>query len=87
MNLLQSLVLIFVCVTATGVVFTRDPLSQSVGLSFYGILLGMMFFVFQAPDVALSQIVIGALILPLILLLTLSWLKRSQLEQKKGSSS
>jgi uncharacterized MnhB-related membrane protein len=86
MSLLQGLILLFVCLTATAVVLTRDPLPQSVGLSFYGILLGLMFFVFQAPDVALSQIVIGALILPMILLLTLSWIKKSQLTQKKDSS-
>lgn len=87
MNLLQSSILIFVCLAATGVVLVRNPLSQSVGLSFYGILLGLMFFAFQAPDVALSQIVIGALIIPMILLLTLSWIKRSEQAKNKDSAS
>ncbi|MFL5813720.1 MAG: Na(+)/H(+) antiporter subunit B [Bdellovibrionia bacterium] len=83
MNILQALILIFVCLAATAVVLVRDPLSQSVGLSFYGILLGLMFFVFHAPDVALSQIVIGAIILPMLLLLALSWIKRSEHASRK----
>ena len=56
----------------TAVVLTRDPTSQVIGLSYFGLLLAIMFFVFQAPDVALSQIVIGAVALPLMFLLTLA---------------
>jgi energy-converting hydrogenase B subunit D len=37
-----------------------------------------MFFVFQAPDVALSQIVIGALALPLMILLALARIRRKR---------
>ncbi|MGH2815430.1 MAG: hydrogenase subunit MbhD domain-containing protein [Actinomycetota bacterium] len=34
--------------------------------------MGIMFFVYQAPDVALSQIVVGAVALPLMILLALA---------------
>jgi uncharacterized MnhB-related membrane protein len=47
-----------------------------VGLSFYGLVLALMFFVFQAPDVALSQVVIGAVGLPLMVMVTMAGLKR-----------
>jgi len=40
--------------------------------SFYGLILGIMFLVFQAPDVALSQITVGAVALPLMIVLALA---------------
>jgi uncharacterized MnhB-related membrane protein len=76
-SVVQALSLIWVAVAATGVVLTRDPVNQTVAISFYGILLGIMFFVFQAPDVALSQIVIGAVALPLMILLALARIKKN----------
>ena len=75
-KVLQDAILLFVAVAGTGVVFTRDPTSQAIIVSFYGLLLGILFFVFQAPDVALSQIVVGALALPLMILLALSKVKK-----------
>ena len=45
---------------ATSVVLARDPLRQAMVASIYGLVLGILFFVFQAPDVALSQTVVGA---------------------------
>ncbi len=66
----------FVAIGATAVVLTRDPLQQSIVVSFYGILLGLLFFVFQAPDVALSQIVVGAVALPLMIMLALAKARR-----------
>ena len=43
--------------------------------SIYGLILGIMFFVFQAPDVGLSQTVVGAVALPLMILLALAKVK------------
>jgi energy-converting hydrogenase B subunit D len=78
MNWLQILVLAMVAVGGLAVVLTRDPLHQAIVVSFYGILLGIMFFLFQAPDVALSQITVGALALPLMILLALAKIRRKQ---------
>jgi energy-converting hydrogenase B subunit D len=54
------------------VVLARDPLRQAMVASIYGLLLGILFFVFQAPDVALSQTVVGAVALPMMILLALA---------------
>lgn len=75
-SLLQSFILLFVAAGGTAVVFTRDTSSQAIVVSFYGLLLAIMFFVFRAPDVALSQIVVGALALPLMILLALARVKK-----------
>jgi energy-converting hydrogenase B subunit D len=40
--------------------------------SIYGLALGILFFVFSAPDVALSQTAVGAVALPLMILLALA---------------
>jgi uncharacterized MnhB-related membrane protein len=82
--LLQWTVLLLVALAAPGVILTRDPKAQVVTLSFYGLLCGLMFFIFQAPDVALSQITIGAVMLPLLILLALTKMRQHKLQQKHG---
>jgi energy-converting hydrogenase B subunit D len=69
---LQVVALVAVAAGGTAVVLTRNPLSQAIAASFYGLLLGVLFTLFQAPDVALSQIVVGAVALPLMILLALA---------------
>jgi uncharacterized MnhB-related membrane protein len=71
-NALQLIALLAVAAAGTCVVFTRDPLRQALVVSLFGIVLGILFFVLQAPDVALSNIVVGAVALPLMVLLALA---------------
>jgi energy-converting hydrogenase B subunit D len=71
-NTLQVVALLLVAVSATAVVAARDPLKQAMVASIYGLVLGILFFVFQAPDVGLSQTVVGAVALPLMILLALA---------------
>jgi energy-converting hydrogenase B subunit D len=72
---LQLAVLLLVALAALAVVTTRDPLRQAVVASLYGLILGILFFVWQAPDVALAQTVVGAVALPLMILLALAKVK------------
>ena len=69
MTILICVVLALVAIGGTVVVTTRDPKAQAVTLSLYGLLLALLFFVLQAPDVALSQIAVGAALVPLMVLL------------------
>ena len=82
MIVLHAEILIFVAVAGTAVVLTRNPLSQVIGLTFYGLLLALMFFIFQAPDVAFSQIVVGAVTLPLMVLLALAKIRNREVKQR-----
>jgi energy-converting hydrogenase B subunit D len=72
MIVLEVAVFLLVAAGGTAVVLTRDPLNQAIVASFYGLILGIMFLVFQAPDVALSQIAVGAVALPLMIVLALA---------------
>jgi len=84
MGAFQIGVFLLVAVSALGVVRTRDPLAQSVAVSFYGLVLALMFFLHQAPDVALSQIVVGAVALPLMILLALARVHAQEEEERHG---
>ena len=78
MDVLQITVLVLVAAGATAVVLTREPLRQVVVLSGYGLLLAILFMVFQAPDVTLSELTVGAVALPLLLLLALAKVRRRE---------
>lgn len=78
LTLLQGALLLIVALGGLGIVLTREPVRQTIVFSFYGLLLALLFFVFQAPDVALSQIVVGAVALPLVVLLALAKVRGQQ---------
>lgn len=72
LQIIQIVLLVLVAAGGLGVVLTRDPLRQTVVVSFYGLLLALLFFALQAPDVALSAIVVGTVALPLMILLAIA---------------
>jgi uncharacterized MnhB-related membrane protein len=72
MTALQVTALALVAIGGTAVVLTREPLKQAMVAGIFGILLAVLFFLFQAPDVALSQITVGSVALPLMILLALA---------------
>jgi uncharacterized MnhB-related membrane protein len=78
MDTLQIVVLVLVAAGALVVVRTRDRVRLVLVLSVYGILLAVLFFTFQAPDVALSEITVGAVALPLILLLAIAKVRKPE---------
>lgn len=78
MDVLQGTVLVLVAAGATAVVLIRAPARQVIALSVYGLLLAVLFLAFQAPDVTLSELVVGAVILPLLLVLTLAKVRRRE---------
>ena len=70
--------LIVVALGGTAVVFARDPARQALVASVFGLALAILFFTFQAPDVALSQIVVGAVGLPAMIMLTIRKVARRE---------
>jgi energy-converting hydrogenase B subunit D len=78
MTALQITVLVLVAAGATAVVLVRRQVHQVLVLSVYGVLLAVLFLTFQAPDVALSALTVGAVALPIVLLLTLAKTRRRE---------
>lgn len=78
MDTLQVVVLVLVAAGALAVVRARNRVRQVVLLSVYGMALAVLFFVFQAPDVSLSELTVGAVALPVILLLAISKVRKRE---------
>ncbi len=76
-------ILLLLAISAFAVVRTQDVTEQVIALGFYGLVTALMFFFFQAPDVALSQITVGAVALPLMIMLALSRMKFHQATRGK----
>ncbi|HKN56292.1 MAG TPA: hydrogenase subunit MbhD domain-containing protein [Amycolatopsis sp.] len=63
-------VLALVAFAGLAVVVTGDPARQAITLSLFSLTLTVLFLVLQAPDVALSELVVGAAVVPLLVMLT-----------------
>jgi uncharacterized MnhB-related membrane protein len=78
MDALQVTLLLLVAAGATAVVLVRARVRQVLVLSAYGLLLAVLFLAFQAPDVTLSELTVGSILLPAIILLTLAKVRKSE---------
>ena len=78
MEALQITLLVLVAAGATAVVLIRAGIRQVLMLSIYGVLLAVLFLAFQAPDVTLSELTVGAVLLPAVLLLTLAKVRKKE---------
>ena len=71
MTVVQGVLLVVVALGGTAVVLARDPARQALVTAVYGVALAVLFLAFQAPDVALSQVVVGAIALPAMVIFAL----------------
>ena len=78
MTALQTVCLLAVAVAGTATVLTRDPLRQAVSSGVLGLTLAVLFFAFGAPDVALSQIVVAGIAVPVMVLLALAKIRTDE---------
>jgi energy-converting hydrogenase B subunit D len=86
MTVLQIIGLVAVLLGGTAVVLTPEALRQTMVLGIYGVALTFLFFVFQAPDVALSEIVVTGLGLPLIILAALRKIRQQDYRRRESGS-
>jgi energy-converting hydrogenase B subunit D len=68
---LQVVSIVLVGAGALAVVLQRDPLRQAIVNSVYALLLVVLFMIYQAPDVALSMLVVGSIAYPLVLMVAI----------------
>lgn len=77
-EILQAVTLVLVAAGALAVTRATDRVRQVLLLSGYGLLLAILFFTFQAPDVSLSELTVGSVVLPVILLLAIFKVRRGE---------
>jgi energy-converting hydrogenase B subunit D len=68
---LQSTIMVLVAAGALAVTLTNDLVRLVLVSSAYTLLLVVLFVVLQAPDVALSMLVVGTVAYPLVLLVAI----------------
>jgi energy-converting hydrogenase B subunit D len=83
-TVLQVAALALVAVGGLGVVLASDPLRQTIVLGIFGLALAVLFFVFQAPDVALSEIVVSTVGLPVMILLALRKIRAQERDRQRA---
>ena len=79
---LQVVGIALVGVLATAVVLARDRLRQAIVNGVYGLGLVLLFVILQAPDVALSELVVGAVAYPIVLLVAINVERHGSKEDK-----
>jgi uncharacterized MnhB-related membrane protein len=79
---LQATILSLVALGATSVALCRNPLRQIVLSGVYGLLLVVLFVVLQAPDVALSMLVVSTVAYPLIVLVAIARSRHGEIEDE-----
>jgi len=72
---LQLVAIALVGLGGLAVVAARDPLRQALVFGLFGLALGVLFVIFQAPDVALSELVASSVAFPFILVAVLAKLR------------
>jgi energy-converting hydrogenase B subunit D len=83
-TVLQTAALVLVALGGSGVVLASDPLRQTIVLGIFGLTLAVLFFVFQAPDVALSEIVVSTVGLPVMILLALRKIREQERDRQRA---
>jgi energy-converting hydrogenase B subunit D len=73
---LQAVLLVSIALTGTAVVLTRNPKRQVFVAGVFGLLEALLFYVLHSPDVALSELAVGAIALPALVLATLGKLQK-----------
>jgi energy-converting hydrogenase B subunit D len=71
-TILQAVLFGLVALAGTAVVLTRNPKKQLFVAGVYGLLLAMLFYLVHSPDVSLSELAVGAVGLPFLVLFTLA---------------
>jgi uncharacterized MnhB-related membrane protein len=83
MTLLLAGLLLMSAGAGLAVVLARDPRRQVFAMSAYGLVLTLLFFALQAPDVALSELVVGTAATPLLFLAALASIRITRERGKK----
>ena len=86
MTAVQAVSLVLVAGAGTVVVALEDLQRQALASSLFGLSLAILFFSFQAPDVALSQIAVGGVALPAMILLTIAKVRRRERAEGEAPS-
>lgn len=87
MNALVAVLLTLVAAVGFLTVVVSSPVRQAMVAGLLAVLLALLFFVLQAPDVAFSELVIGAAAVPAMLLLAIAKIREREAAAAEDSGA
>jgi len=84
LNGFLAVVLTLVAITGGLVVIIREPVRQAIMAGVLGLLLAVLFYAVQAPDVALSELVVAGGGIPVMLLLAIAKIRAQEAQPKRA---
>lgn len=82
MSLVMSALFVLVAATGIAVATMRVSLAQVLMLGVHGLSLALLFLVLRAPDVALAQIAVGTVIVPLMFLAAIANVRKRGVRER-----
>ncbi len=77
-SVLQIVLFSLVMLAGTAVALTRNPKRQVFIAGIYGLLQATLFYMVHSPDVALSELAVGSIGLPVLVFMTLAKIEKAK---------
>lgn len=83
-NILNALIIIGLVVCGLCIFFIDDILECIIATSVMGTFLALEFLLLKAPDVAIAEAAVGAILTPVIFIVTLNKIKKNKKKEDKN---
>lgn len=74
-TILNTIIILGMIIAAASLLFIKDLLPSIIAMSIMGSFLALEFLLLKAPDVALAEAAVGAILTPIIFIVTLKKVK------------
>lgn len=81
-NILNTLIIVGLVISAFCVFFLDDMLQCIIAMAVLGGFLALEFLILKAPDVALAEAAVGAILTPVIFIITLNKVKAKKVREE-----
>lgn len=81
-NILNTLIIVGLVISAFCVFFLDDMLQCIIAMAVLGGFLALEFLLLKAPDVALAEAAVGAILTPVIFIITLNKVKAKKVREE-----
>lgn len=81
-NILNTLIIVGLVISALCVFFLDDMLQCIIAMAVLGGFLALEFLLLKAPDVALAEAAVGAILTPVIFIITLNKVKTKKVREE-----
>lgn len=83
-NIVNAIIIIGLIISAVSIFILDDVLQCIIATSVLGTFLALEFLLLKAPDVAIAEGAVGAILTPVIFIITLNKVKRNKNREEKN---